>query len=65
MDLLTKMLLKLGPLPFLILINDLHKCMKYSKTYHFADDTSITSFFTTNLKLLSMWMNKDSSTLSN
>ena len=32
----------LGPLLFHIYINDdLHKCMKYSKTYHFADDTSI------------------------
>ena len=31
----------LGLLLFLIYINDLHKCIKYSKTYHFADDTSI------------------------
>ena len=30
----------LAPLLFLIYINDLHKCIKYSKTYHFADDTS-------------------------
>ena len=33
--------LVLGPLLFLIYINDLHKCMKYSKTYHFAYDASI------------------------
>ena len=33
--------LVLGPLLFLIYINDLHKCMKYSKTYHFACDASI------------------------
>ena len=31
----------LGPLPALIHINDLRNCMKYSKTYHFVDDTNI------------------------
>ena len=31
----------LGPILFLIYINDLHKCIKYSKTYHFADDTNL------------------------
>ena len=29
-----------GPLLFFIYTNDLHKCMKYSKTYHFAKATS-------------------------
>ena len=33
--------LVLGPLLFLIYINDLHKCVKYSKAYHFADDATI------------------------
>ena len=29
------------PLLFLVYINDLHKCIKYSKVYHFADDTNM------------------------
>ena len=31
----------LGPLLFLIYINDLNTCIQFSKTYHFADDTNI------------------------
>ena len=31
----------LGPLLILIYINDLNTCIQLSKTYHFADDTSI------------------------
>ena len=31
----------LGPLLFLIYINDLHNAIKYSKIYHFADDTNL------------------------
>ena len=31
----------LGPLLFLIYINDLNTCVQFSKTYHFADNTNI------------------------
>ena len=31
----------LGPILFLIYINDLHRCIKYCTTYHFADDTNL------------------------
>ena len=31
----------LGPLLFLLFINDLHKAIQFSKVYHFADDTNL------------------------
>ena len=31
----------LGPPLFLLCMNDLYNSVKYAKTYHFADDTSI------------------------
>ena len=54
----------LGPLLFLIYINNLHKCIKYSKTYHFANDTSIIQSHSS-LQILSKSINKDLSNLSN
>ena len=56
----------LGPLLFLIYINDLHKCVKYSKAYHFPDDTNILQSVKSpevfakklnqDLKILSQWL---------
>ena len=56
----------LGPLVFLIDINDLHNCIKYSRTYRFADDKNILcsdkSLYTStnkvnrDLKNLSQWL---------
>ena len=31
----------IGPLLFLVYINDLYKAIKYSTTFHFADDNAI------------------------
>ena len=54
----------LGPRHFLIYINDLHKSIRFSKTYHFADDTSIIQS-NPSLKRLSKQVNKGLSNLSN
>ena len=37
----------LGPLLFLIYINDLHNCIKHCETFHFADDTHLLRFSNT------------------
>ena len=34
----------LGPILFLIYINDLHVAIKYSEVHHFADDTNLLNF---------------------
>ena len=56
----------LAPLPFLLYISDLHRSIKHSKTYHFADDTNImqpnksfdvlTKNLNQDLKNLSQWL---------
>ena len=54
----------LGPPLFLLYINDLHNSVKYTKTYHFADDTSVI-LPSTSLEILSKQINKDLFNLSN
>ena len=54
----------LGPLLFLIYINDLHKRIRFSKTYHFPDDTSIIQS-NPSLERFSKQTSKDLSNLSN
>ena len=56
----------LGPLLFLLYINDLHRAIKFSKTYYFADDTnllninssifSIKSQLNRDLKSMNLWL---------
>ena len=41
----------LGPLLFLIYINDLNTAIKFSKVYHFADDTNLLNINTSSRKL--------------
>ena len=48
----------LGPLLFLLYINDLHNAVRYSIVHHFADDTNLTNF-SKSLKNLNNQMNKD------
>ena len=54
----------LGPLLFLLYMNDLHNSVRYVKTYHFADDTSVI-LSSTSLEILSKRINKDLFNLSN
>ena len=48
----------LGPLLFLLYINDLHKSIHNSKVYHFADDTNLLRI-STSYKKLQKELNKD------
>ena len=54
----------LGPLLFLIYINDLHKTIQYCKVHHFADDTNL--FHTSqSVKNLNKLVNRDMKHLNN
>ena len=53
----------LGPVFFLVYINDLRKCVKYSKVYHFADDTNMLQS-DNSLKNVAKRMNLDLKNLS-
>ena len=54
----------LGPILFLLYINDLYKCINYSTTYHFADDTNLLNI-SDNYKILQKNVNKDLNSLNN
>ena len=64
----------LGPLLFLIYINDLHNAIKVSQSFHFADDTcqlniqstisKINRSLNKNLKELSFWLNENKISLN-
>ena len=54
----------LGPPLFLLCMNDLYNSVKYAKTYHFADDTSIITS-STSLEILPKRIIKDLFNLSN
>ena len=57
----------LGPLLFLVYINDLNQALKFCKVHHFADDTNLIHFdrsvnrlnkhFNLDLKNLTYWLN--------
>ena len=52
----------LGPLLFLIYINDLYRSVKFSSTYHFADDTNLLSIGN-NIHSLQSKLNRDLNSL--
>ena len=64
----------LGPLLFLVYINDLHHCIRTSETYHFADDTHLLNFSKTvwnlcgrvnsDLRVLVSWLNANKISLN-
>ena len=55
---------KLGPLLFLIFINDLHAAIKYSEVHHFADDANLVNLNSC-VKSINKQVNYDLKNLSN
>ena len=53
----------LGPLLFLIYINDLHNAIKFSQSFHFADDTCLLNIQNT-ISKINRSLNKDLKELS-
>ena len=54
----------LGPLLFLVYINDMHNCVKHSMVYHFADDTNLL-IITDSYKKLQKQINYDLRKINN
>ena len=54
----------LGPLLFLIYINDLHYSIKFCKVHHFADNANLTNF-NSSTKIVNKQVNEDFKNLSN
>ena len=52
----------LGPFLFLLHINDLNKCIRYSDTFHFADDTNLLNI-SNDYKTLQNYVNCELSSL--
>ena len=48
----------LGPLLFILFINDLHKVVEFSTVHHFADDTNIL-LTEKSLKKMNRYINRD------
>ena len=62
----------LGPILFLLYINDLHNCIKNSTTFHFADDTNLLNIshnykkeVNKDLKSLVQWLKANKISLNN
>ena len=55
----------LGPLLFLIYINDLHQCIKHSTTRHFADDTNLLHILNKSFPNRTKKINRDLRCLNN